>query len=80
MLFQVFFKSVYHRVQINTSIILYKQLGRLRQSCLYYFCPPPFTPLDFNQPTFRLEDVVCVEDFCAKDKDKEIYEALKKMQ
>lgn len=54
-------------------------LGTYWSNFKSYFCPPPFTPLVFNQPTFRL-DVVCVEDFCAKDKDKEIYEALKKMQ
>lgn len=49
-------------------------LGTYWSNFKLYFCPPPLKPLDFNQPTFRL-DVVCVEDFCTKDK--EIYEAIK---
>lgn len=50
-------------------------LGTYWSNLKSYFCPPPFSPLVFNQPTFRL-DTVCVEDFSTRSK--EIYDALKK--
>jgi hypothetical protein len=52
-------------------------LGTYWSNLKSYFCPPPFSPLVFNQPTFRL-DTVCVEDFSTRPS--EIYDALKKME